>query len=107
MNKKLIRLTESDLHRIVKESVNKILNEVQFGGGSWAYDNMPQVNNYIRDNITRSVQGIMQACQKYLQNNDESVLSYLYWACSAFGESYDNAWKNGQEIYGGMNFRQS
>lgn len=25
--KKLIRLTESDLHRIVKESVNKILNE--------------------------------------------------------------------------------
>lgn len=28
MNKKLIRLTESDLHRIVKESVNKILNEM-------------------------------------------------------------------------------
>ena len=27
MNKKLIRLTESDLHRIVKESVNKVLNE--------------------------------------------------------------------------------
>ena len=27
-NKKLIRLTESDLHRIVKESVNKILNEI-------------------------------------------------------------------------------
>jgi hypothetical protein len=28
MNKKLIRLTEGDLHRIVKESVNKILKEV-------------------------------------------------------------------------------
>ena len=27
MNKKLIRLTESDLHRIVKESVNRVLNE--------------------------------------------------------------------------------
>ena len=27
MNKKLIRLTESDLHRIVKESVNRILME--------------------------------------------------------------------------------
>ena len=27
MNKKLIRLTESDLHRIVKESVNRILKE--------------------------------------------------------------------------------
>ena len=30
MNKKLIRLTESDLHRIVKESVQKILNEVRY-----------------------------------------------------------------------------
>ena len=29
-NKKLIRLTESDLHRIVKESVNKVLNEVTY-----------------------------------------------------------------------------
>lgn len=28
MNKKLIRLTEQDLHRIIKESVNKILNEM-------------------------------------------------------------------------------
>ena len=27
MNKKLIRLTENDLHKIVKESVNKLLNE--------------------------------------------------------------------------------
>jgi hypothetical protein len=27
MNKKLIRLTESDLHRIVKESVNRVLRE--------------------------------------------------------------------------------
>lgn len=27
MNKKLIRLTESDIHRIVKESVNRVLRE--------------------------------------------------------------------------------
>ena len=31
MNKKLIRLTESDLHRIVKESVNRILSEMNEG----------------------------------------------------------------------------
>ena len=30
MNKKLIRLTEQDLHRIVKESVNRMLKE-EFG----------------------------------------------------------------------------
>lgn len=28
MNKKAIRITESDLHRIVKESVQKIINEI-------------------------------------------------------------------------------
>ena len=39
MNKKLIRLTENDLHRIVKESVNRILGE------------MDLTNNQIR-NIT-------------------------------------------------------
>lgn len=27
MNKKLIRLTESDLHRIVKKSVNRVMKE--------------------------------------------------------------------------------
>ena len=28
MNKKIVRLTESDLHRIVKESVDRVLNEI-------------------------------------------------------------------------------
>ena len=40
MNKKLIRLTESDLHRIVKESVNRILKEGEynFASGTGNYD---------------------------------------------------------------------
>ena len=33
MNRKLIRLTESDLHRIVKESVNRVLNESKYEAG--------------------------------------------------------------------------
>lgn len=43
MNKKLIRLTESDLHRIVKESVKKVLNnsnkqtKITEGEESWAW----------------------------------------------------------------------
>lgn len=32
MNKKLIKLTESDLHKIVKESVNRIMNEGWMNG---------------------------------------------------------------------------
>lgn len=38
MNKRLIRLTESDLHRIVKESVNKILKEWWDEDGDWVND---------------------------------------------------------------------
>ena len=34
MNKKLIRLTESDLHKIVKESVNKMLKESSWADGA-------------------------------------------------------------------------
>ena len=30
MNKKVIRLTESDLHRIIKESVSKVINEKSY-----------------------------------------------------------------------------
>ena len=30
MNKKLIRLTEQDLHRIVKESVNRVIKEEHY-----------------------------------------------------------------------------
>lgn len=41
MNKKIIRLTESDLHKIVKESVNRVLNEElakkDWGGVNIAY----------------------------------------------------------------------
>lgn len=31
MNKNFIRITENDLHMLIKESVNKILNEYTFG----------------------------------------------------------------------------
>ena len=36
MKKKLIRLTENDLHNLVEESVNRILKEAESGG--WVVD---------------------------------------------------------------------
>jgi hypothetical protein len=42
MNKKIIRLTESDLHRIVKESVNRILKESDYRGLSDGHYDMPE-----------------------------------------------------------------
>ena len=43
MNKKLIRLTETDLHRIVKESVNKVLRE--------GIDNEMSLDNILSEKI--------------------------------------------------------
>ena len=51
MNKKLIRLTESDLHRIVKESVNKILNEIDWIDDYKlrGVDSTPYTGEFMRD----------------------------------------------------------
>ena len=46
MNKKIIRLTESDLHRIVKESVQNILKENE---GNDLVRLLPQVTGAIRN----------------------------------------------------------
>lgn len=45
--KKIIRLTESDLHNIIKKSVNKILNEDVLGNDFRQKEsNIPIYNNY-------------------------------------------------------------
>ena len=43
MNKKLIRLTESDLHRIVRESVNRVLNEMDYDSREKAMKQHPSL----------------------------------------------------------------
>ena len=45
MNKKLIRLTESDLHKIVKESVSRVLNEVSADKAYWLMQQRKQNPN--------------------------------------------------------------
>lgn len=45
MNKKVIRLTESDLHKIVKESVNRILKEDMFGSEPPYYWSISELRN--------------------------------------------------------------
>lgn len=77
MNKKLIRLTEADIHRIVKESVNRILKEANFGG----------IPNMIGNNRTSKTYGCNSAerrkkmmqnrmMQKYNRFNDGSNNPY-------------------------------
>ena len=68
--KKIVRLTESDLHRIVKESVNGILNEIKMVGKidnfnpSKSYDDkyniLPNSNNSKSTNNYHEWQNIAQ-----------------------------------------------
>jgi hypothetical protein len=65
MNKKQIRLTESDLHRIVKRSVNKVLNEVagvaaKFGGGIGDYTPQPALGNDNSGEMKRALLDLKQ-----------------------------------------------
>ena len=54
MNKKLIRLTESDLHKIVKESVNRVLNE------STIFDRkLPEVIEFLEELARRLDNGLL------------------------------------------------
>ena len=53
MDNKLIRLTESDLHRIIKESVNSILTEAGFFGGLRRAYNMGDTLDYLLFKDTR------------------------------------------------------
>jgi len=54
MNKKRIRLTEQDLHRIVKESVNRVLNE------STIFDRkLPEVIEFLEELARRLDNGLL------------------------------------------------
>ena len=63
MNKKITRLTESDLHRIVKRSVNKVLNEVA-AAKSWGeigdYTPQPPLGNDNSGEMRRALLDLKQ-----------------------------------------------
>ena len=67
MNKKLIRLTEADLHRIVRESVNKVLNE-----GKYVNNKPCFTNNEL--NITRGDRDIWK---KYFKEKGKEWDDFL------------------------------
>lgn len=80
MNKKLIRLTESDLHKIVKESVGKIINEI---------GDTPKGQRGL---------GALHA-RKVLRNNDLSYDTYNYAQNARGGDKYDNRGNNENPLY--------
>ena len=102
MSKKLIRLTESDLHKIIKESVNNILNEINdynhFKGEDGEYDFEPQertdeniilkkvirtvsskISNILHNNFTLGGEPINANTFSDLIKLEEFVSSYRRW----------------------------
>ena len=86
MNKKVIRMTESDLHNIVKESVGKIINEVDHNYGltkgvkdpdyvSGEYSQETAVKNDVSNEIEYNAQRI----ENYLKKNLDSPYGWKPW----------------------------
>jgi hypothetical protein len=72
MNKKLIRLTESDLHRIVKESVKRVLREDKYWNPEYEFDR--EVFDRGTDNNER-----LEAIDKKNEENDEALFRTYKW----------------------------
>ena len=68
MNKKLIRLTESDLHRIVKESVKKVLTET-YNSDLYHFTNLEGLYGILRTNCV----SLMLTGDDEYDDNDEAV----------------------------------
>lgn len=68
MNKKLIRLTESDLHRIVKQSVNKIQKESSYD--SMGNFNKESNNSDVREKLTDEITKISQEMSRSMSTID-------------------------------------
>ena len=66
MNKKQIRLTESDLHRIVKESVNRILTELDWKTNASAGEKQLKSSGH----PGRAAKFFDHAAKKFNQQND-------------------------------------
>lgn len=116
MNKKLIRLTEGDLHRIVKESVNRILNEVswtdsegithdnQHGGDSKAWDALRKErwNRYFKhnDDGIKNGEGMKNAEASYRNASNSAELNGKPGMANAFRNNAKTARDDRRRWYG-------
>ena len=82
-NKKLIRLTESDLHRIVKESVNKVIKEDVSNG----YD-----DERVRGCHRKLTQAALEAYKALQRGDIVRAKQELHWGLSDNGF---NGWNDG------------
>ena len=95
MNKKLIRLTESDLHKIVKESVNRVLNE----NGDPYLEELAKEFNYYYSEAIQNLQGLLKAYNKLPEEYSSMKISNV--------AAVRNAIKNLELAYKGKEWRDA
>ena len=72
MAKKLVRLTEGDLHRIIKESVNRVLNE----GNYYEYEEIIDVLNEKFDELKRAIYELQEWYLNNVEHGSDMYNSY-------------------------------
>jgi hypothetical protein len=72
MNKKLIRLTENDLHKIVKESVNSVLKEASLDDFNYGFNNFSELQG---DDRTSALEQVLDSELGRLKQNLLRALS--------------------------------
>lgn len=79
MNKKIIRLTEQDLHNIVRESVNRTLEEIS-EGSAFSHSNDEWGKDYFVNAkaLARGIYDILKAMEDEGNSNDYRSTTYLY-----------------------------
>ena len=87
MDKRLIKLTESDLHQVVNESVKSILNELDVDYDYYARQgDLSQQRNV----LAQSVNGLMKECQNCANSGfDDNSMGRLFWLCHSFIDNYN------------------
>lgn len=96
MNKKVVRLTESDLNEIIKESVEKILKEGQVNEKFW--DGLKGVFNKIGSDTKQGVNKAANDINHKVQQGWESGRKMVRQVGDNMAQTYNNA-KQGVQNY--------
>lgn len=86
MKKKIIRLSESDVHNIILESVKRMLNESQHGNGDISYD-MHEIYFDALDKVFKKYDGLEEKLEgelsDFLWELDDSLFEiYIHYEVS-------------------------
>jgi hypothetical protein len=90
MSKRTIRLTESDLHRVIKESVNTILKEFTNPWGYSEYDNDDMTYENVYDNAEHKI--ISSYKRGKIYSNVHDLIEDLYVADSFNQSDYETVY---------------